>query len=150
MQRCDAMKFLRIAAVPVISIFIGVPAFVSAGAQAKPSTAPTASPAPPVQLQPYTVPDKSASAGVPAGWNVKGSGSGMIVMTGPQGENITLGQIIVAHDGPFQAGQKGPNGAAMTMPGSAKLSDKTPHALPILSLTTHPASGSLVRDPNVA
>jgi hypothetical protein len=121
MPRCDVMKCLRVAAVPVISIFIGVPAFVSARAQANPSTVPAA---PPVQLQPYTVPDKSASTGVPAGWKVKGSGSGMIVMTGPQGESITLGQIIVAHDGAFQAGQKGPNGAALTMPSSAKLSDK--------------------------
>ena len=34
MQLCDAMKFLRIAAVPVILIIIGVPAFVSARAQA--------------------------------------------------------------------------------------------------------------------
>jgi hypothetical protein len=121
MQTCDAMKSLRIAAVPVISILIGVPASVSAGAQAKPATAPAA---PVVQLQPYTVPDKSATAGLPAGWTIKNSGSGMIVMTGPQGEAITLGQIIVAHDGPFQAGQKGPDGAALTMPSSAKLSDK--------------------------
>ncbi len=121
MQICSAMRFLRIAAVPVISIIIGVPAFVSAGAQAKPSAAPAA---PAVHLQPYTVPDKSASAGVPAGWKVAGGGSGMIVMSGPQGENITLGQIIVAHDGPFQAGQKAPGGAVITMPSSAKLSDK--------------------------
>jgi hypothetical protein len=118
------MKLLRIAAVPVISIVIGVPAFVSAPAQAKPSTPSTAPAAPPVQLQTYTLPDKSASAGVPAGWKVAGGGSGMIVMSGPQGENIALAQIIVAHDGPFQAGQKGPDGAAMTMPSSAKLSDK--------------------------
>jgi len=121
MQRCDAMKFLRIGALPVISILIGVPALVSAHAQAKPPATPAA---PPVHLQPYTIPDKSASAGVPAGWQIKGSGSGMIVMAGPQGENITLGQIIVAHNGPFQAGQKGPNGAMITLPSSAKLSDK--------------------------
>jgi len=36
MQRCDAIKFLRIAAVPVISLIIGLPAFVSAQAQANP------------------------------------------------------------------------------------------------------------------
>ena len=121
MQICEAMKCLRVAAVPAISIVIGVPAFVSAPAQAKPSTAPAA---PPVQLQTYTLPDKSASAGVPAGWNAKGGASGMIVLSGPQGETITLGQIILAHDGPFQVGQKGPDGAAITMPSSAKLSDK--------------------------
>jgi F0F1-type ATP synthase membrane subunit c/vacuolar-type H+-ATPase subunit K len=121
MPKCDAMKFLRIAAVPVISIVIGVPAFVSAQAPAKPSTAPAA---PPVKLQSYTLPDKSASAGVPAGWKVKGGGAGMIVMSGPEGETITLGQIVLAHDGAFQVGQKGPDGAAIVMPNSATLSNK--------------------------
>lgn len=121
MQICDAMKFLRIAAVPVILTIIGVPAFVSARAQAKPSTAPAAAP---VQLQTYTLPDGSASAGVPAGWNAKGGASGMIVLSGPQGEIITLGEIVLAHDGPFQVGQKGPDGAVITMPSSANLRDK--------------------------
>ncbi|MDR3754133.1 MAG: hypothetical protein P4K78_09815 [Terracidiphilus sp.] len=115
------MRFLRIAAVPVILIITAVPAFVSAPAQAKPSTAPAATP---VHLQTYTLPDKSASAGVPAGWKAKGGASGMIAMSGPQGENITLGQIILAHDGPFHVGQKGPEGAVITMPASAKLSNK--------------------------
>ncbi len=121
MQICEAMKCLRIAAVPAISIVIGVTTFVSAQAPAKPSAAPAA---PPVRLQSYTLPDGSASAGVPAGWNVKGGGAGMIVLTGPQGETITLGQIILAHDGPFQVGQKGPDGAVIVMPSSAKLSNK--------------------------
>jgi hypothetical protein len=121
MPKCYAMKFLRIAALPAILIVIGVPAFVSAGAQTKPSTAPAA---PPVPLQTYTLPDKSASAGVPAGWKVTGGASGMISMSGPQGETITLGQIILAHDGPFQVGQKGPDGAVIVMPNSAKLSNK--------------------------
>jgi len=121
MPMCNAMKFLRIAAVPVVSIILGVPAFVSAPAQTKPSTA---SAAPPVRLQTYTLPDRSASAGVPAGWKVKGGGAGMISMSGTKGENITLGQIILAHDGPFQVGQRSPNPAAITMPSSAKLSDK--------------------------
>jgi hypothetical protein len=115
------MKSLRIAAVPVISIIIGIPAFVSAGAQAKPSTAPAA---PPVQLQTYTAPDQSASAGVPAGWKVAGAAQTNIEMTGPQGEVIDLGEGIIAHDGPFQLGQTGPDGSNMTMPYSAKLTDK--------------------------
>ncbi len=124
MPKCYAMRFLRIAALPAVLIVIGLPAFVSAGAQAKPLTAP-AGPAPPsVQLQTYTLPDGSASAGVPAGWKAKGGGAGMIAMSGPQGENITLGEIIVAHDGPFRVGQKGPDGAVITMPSSAKLSNK--------------------------
>jgi hypothetical protein len=115
------MKFLRIAAVPVISIVIGVSAFVSARAQANPSTTPAA---PPVQLQTYTAQDQSASAGVPAGWKVVGAAQTNIVLSGPQGEVIDLGEGIIAHDGPFQMGQTGPDGSNMSMPYSAKLTDK--------------------------
>jgi hypothetical protein len=43
---------------------------------------------------------------------------------GPQGENVTLGRIVLAHNGPFQVGQQGPDGAVINMPSSAKLSDK--------------------------
>jgi hypothetical protein len=121
MQRCDAMKFLRIAAVPVISIIIGVPAFISARAQTKPSAAPAA---PPVQLQPYTAQDQSVSAGVPSGWKVISAAGGSINMAGPKGETINFGDVFLAHNGPFQLGQKGPGAALMTMPFSAKLSDK--------------------------
>jgi hypothetical protein len=125
MQTCNAMKFLRIAAVPVISIIIGVPALVSAAAQAKPSTAPAAPPAlPAVQLQSYTAQDQSVSAGVPSGWKVISAAGGSINMSGPQGETINFGDVFVAHDGPFQLGQKGPGIAVMTMPSSAKLTDK--------------------------
>jgi hypothetical protein len=120
MQICDAMKFLRIAAVPVISILIGVPAFVSARAQTKPSAAQ----APPVQLQPYTAQDQSLSAGVPPGWTVKNAAGGQINMSGPQGETINFGDVFLAKDGPFQLGQKGPGAALMSMPSSAKLTDK--------------------------
>jgi hypothetical protein len=112
------MKFLRIAAVPVISIIIGVPAVF---AQTKPSTAPAA---PPIQMQPYTSQDQSASAGVPSGWKVTSAVAGSINMSGPQGETINFGNIFLAHDGPFQLGQKGPGAAMMSMPSSAKLTDK--------------------------
>jgi hypothetical protein len=118
------MKFLRIAAVPMISIVVGVSAFVSAPAQAKPSTAPAAPALPPVQLQTYTAPDQSASAGVPAGWKVAGASQTNIELSGPQGEVIDLGEGFIAHDGPFQLGQTGPDGSNMSMPFSAKLSDK--------------------------
>jgi hypothetical protein len=121
MQVCDAMKFLRIAAVPVISILIGVPASVSARAQTQPSATPAA---PPVQLQPYTAQDQSVSVGVPAGWRVINAAGGSVNMSGPQGETINFGDVFVAHDGPFQLGQRGPGAAVMSMPSSAKLSDK--------------------------
>lgn len=121
MRVCNAMKFLRIAAVPAILVILLVPALVSVSAQAQ---APAASGSSPVQLQPYTASDQSASAGVPQGWKVTGAVGGAIAMSGPQGESITLGELFVAHDGPFQLGQKGPGGAFMTMPSSAKLTDK--------------------------
>ncbi len=125
MQTCDAMKFLRLVAVPVISIIIGTPAFVSARAQSTPSSAPAELPAaPPVQLQPYTAQDQSVSAGVPSGWKVVSAVGGSINMSGPQGETINFGDVFVAHDGPFQLGQRGPGAAVMTMPSSARLTDK--------------------------
>lgn len=125
MQTRDAMNFLRIAAVPVISIIIGIPSFVAAAGQATPSTAPAALPAaPPVQLQPYTAQDQSVSAGVPSGWKVVSAAGGSINMSGPQGETINFGDVFLAHEGQFQLGQKGPGAALMNMPSSAKLTDK--------------------------
>ena len=119
MQICDAMKFLRIAAV----LIIGAPAALSARAQATPA-APAAPAAPPVQLQTYTATDQTCSAGVPAGWKVVGAAQTNIIMSGPQGEVIDLGEAFIAHNGPFQLGQKGPDGSNMSMPYSAKLTDK--------------------------
>jgi hypothetical protein len=121
MQICDAIKVLRIAAVLVIPIVIGGPAPVSAQAQAKPSTTPAA---PAIQLQPYTAPDQSVSAGVPSGWKVVSAAGGSFNASGPQGETINFGDVFVAHEGAFQLGQKGPSPALMSMPSSAKLTDK--------------------------
>jgi hypothetical protein len=111
------MKSLRIAAVPVILILLGIPVVVTARAQA---TMPAAA-AVPMRL--YTAPDKSVTAGVPSGWQVTNAGSGAIAMAGPRGEAVNV-KVVVAHDGPFQLGQKGPSGADLTMPSSARLSDK--------------------------
>jgi hypothetical protein len=117
MKICDAIRSLRIAAVPVILLPFGIASVISAQAQ-------TISPAAaPVQLEPYTAPDKSASAGVPPGWQVTNAGNGAIAMTGPQGQAVSV-NVIVTHDGPFQLGQKGSSGADLTMPSAAKLSDK--------------------------
>ena len=119
MRISNAMKFLRIFAVPAISILIGIPAFVFA--QEKPATAPAA---PPVQLQPYTAQDQSVAAGVPSGWKVINAAGGSINMSGPQGETISFGDVFLSHEGAFQLGQKGPGQAVITMPSSSKLSDK--------------------------
>lgn len=107
----------QIAALSVILAVMGICTFVSAAAQSNP-------PASSIQLQPFTAPDGSASAGVPAGWQVTEATGTAISMKGPKGENIELGIGYVAHDGAFQAGQKGPDGSYITMPYSAKLTDK--------------------------
>jgi len=76
-----------------------------------------------IQLQPYTTPDQSAAAGVPSGWKAVGSQS-TITLTGPQDESIILGRVYIARNGTFQAGQKGTNGADITMPYNAPLTQK--------------------------
>jgi hypothetical protein len=81
------------------------------------------SPAAP-QLQPYTAPDNSASAGVPPGWKVATGKDTFIQMTGPKGETIFLGDTIVAHDGSFRLGQRGTAGIDFSMPHSATLTQK--------------------------
>jgi hypothetical protein len=84
----------------------------------------TAPAAPSVQLTPYTTPDKTAAAGVPSGWKVASGADTVITMTGPQNESINLGRTFVARNGPFQAGQKGPDGADLSMLYSAPLTQK--------------------------
>jgi hypothetical protein len=76
------------------------------------------------QLQPYTAPDGSAQAGVPAGWKVASGADSVINMTGPNGEQITLGRTFVARNAAFQAGQKGAGGADLSMPYGANLEQK--------------------------
>jgi hypothetical protein len=78
-----------------------------------------------VPLQPYTAPDQSAQAGVPAGWKVTSGTETVISMTGPtSGEQISLGRTFVARNAAFQAGQKGAGGADLSMPYSANLEQK--------------------------
>jgi hypothetical protein len=120
-QIFHAVKSLRFAAVLALSIITAVPAFVSTHAQAKPATAPEL---PPVKLQPFTAQDQSVSAGVPFGWSVKSSVGGSFNLSGPNGETVSFADVFVAHNGPFQLGQKGPGAAVMSMPISAKLTDK--------------------------
>jgi len=83
----------------------------------------TTSAAASVQRQPYTAPDKTASAGVPSGWKAEGSQT-VITLTGPQGETIALGRTFVARNAAFQAGQKGAGGTDLSMPYTAPLTQK--------------------------
>jgi hypothetical protein len=100
-------------------------AALAALGQATPNGAPpAASSAAAAKLNPYTAPDKSATAGVPDGWTVTKGEFGVIQMSGPNGESISLGNGVYVQNGPFQAGQK-PNGEiAMTMPVAATIQQK--------------------------
>ena len=97
---------------------------MAAGCHAAQQPATAAAAKPSIQLQPYTAPDQSASAGVPSGWQVTKGAETVIQMTGPQGETVFLGDTIVAKNGPFQAGQRGANGIALSMPYTATLAQK--------------------------
>jgi hypothetical protein len=102
-----------------------IAASITASCQSKPAASATKAPATPApQLKPYTTPDQSASAGVPAGWQVTKGAETVIVMTGPQGENLSLGNTVIAKNAPFQLGQRGSNGIDLTMPYTAPLQQK--------------------------
>jgi hypothetical protein len=77
-----------------------------------------------IPLQPYTAPDQSASAGVPAGWKVVSGAQGLITMSGPQGEAVQLGTVLVANNAPFQAGKSPGNGVMLSMPSTTPLAQK--------------------------
>jgi hypothetical protein len=97
------------------------PVILSASTFAFAGLAPAQSP---VTLDPYTAPDKSVSAGVPSGWTVIKGGDTAIVMTGPKGETIFLGDTIVAHNSAFALGEPVQNGIDVSMPYSSTLQQK--------------------------
>jgi len=84
--------------------------------------APPAAPA--IALQPYTAPDQTASAGIPAGWKVTSAGQTVIQIAGPKGETVVLGNTVIAHNAAFQLGQRPANGIDISMPNSANLEQK--------------------------
>ena len=97
----------------------------SAASQATESAnPPAAGAAGSVQLQPYTAPDGSVSAGVPSGWNVTKGANGVIQMSGPKGEAISMGNGVFAKNGPYQAGAQGSGPVFMSMPYQASLGQK--------------------------
>jgi hypothetical protein len=91
-------------------------------ATAQPAGAPA--PAAAASLQPYTAPDQSASAGVPAGWKVTKGENGVIQMSGPQGEAISMGNGLFVKNGPFQPNLKASGPISMSMPYQATLAQK--------------------------
>jgi len=124
MQVCGKKNFVTISSsAACLAAILGVFLVMGTGVQAfSQGTAPAAASA--IELQPYTAPDQSAQAGVPAGWTVSKGAETVIQMTGPQNETIFLGTTIVARNAPFQAGQKGSGGVDLSMPYTANLGQK--------------------------
>ena len=114
--------FLVATSVAYLSAFSIGAAGLGAGAQAPAQNTAPASSA--VKLEPYTAPDKSASAGVPPGWKVTQGEQTVIEMTGPQGETIYLGNTAVVRNAAFQPGQRSSGGIDLSMPYSASIAQK--------------------------
>jgi hypothetical protein len=76
------------------------------------------------KLSPYTASDQSAQAGVPPGWNVTKGAETVIVMTGPNGETISLGNTFIVRNAPYQPNQRPANGIDLSIPNSASLGEK--------------------------
>lgn len=107
-------EFLRFAAWTA-----GVLAGAALATAQQATPAPAASPAPTIPLQTYTAPDQSATVGVPAGWKVTKAQYGVIQMSGPNGEVISLGNTILVRNGPYQPGQ-----STLTLPNQATITQK--------------------------
>jgi hypothetical protein len=116
--RCGT-EFLRVAALAA-----GLLAGASLAAAQQLTTAPPAPATPAVPLQTYTASDQSASVGVPAGWNVTKAEYGIIQMSGPKGEQISLGNTVFIRNGAYQPGQKASGLISFTMPNQATLTQK--------------------------
>jgi hypothetical protein len=119
MQARHGLEFLKFAALAA-----GFIAGASLAAAQQSTAAPAASPAPSTPLQTYTAPDTSATAGVPAGWKVTKAEYGIIQMSGPNGEAISLGNTLFVRNGPYQPGQKASGLIAMTLPNQATITQK--------------------------
>ncbi len=76
------------------------------------------------QLRAYTASDRSASASVPTGWQVTQGRNGVIMMSGPQGEQVGLGEGIYVRDSAARAGTRSSVRIQATMPYQASLAQK--------------------------
>ena len=106
-------EFLRFAALAA-----GFIAGASLATAQQSTTAPPASPAPSIPLQTYTASDTSATVGVPAGWKVTKAVYGIIQMSGPNGELISLGNTLIVHNGTQ------PSQTTMTLPYQSTITQK--------------------------
>jgi len=70
-----------------------------------------------------TTDDKTATVGVPDGWKLARGANGFVYVTGPNGERISLGVIIIAKNAPSGTGNLSSD-VAFAMPFSSSLKDK--------------------------
>jgi hypothetical protein len=138
MQVRHGSEFLKFAAL-VACLLAGA----SLATAQQSTTAPPAPATPAVPLQTYTASDQSASVGVPAGWNVTKAQYGVIQMSGPKGEAISLGNTIFVRNGPYQPGQQASGLISITMPNTATLAQK------VAVVWQHAAAAAGVPDPRV-
>jgi hypothetical protein len=89
-----------------------------ANAQQSTTTTQPSTPAPSIPLQTYTAADTSATVGVPAGWKVTKAVYGIIQMSGPNGEAISLGNTLIVHNG------SQPSQTTMTLPYQSTITQK--------------------------
>jgi hypothetical protein len=103
---------------------LGLASLLFVGQTFSQNATPPAGGATAAQLTTYTAPDQSASAGVPAGWKVTKGAFGVIQMSGPNGEAISMGNGIFVKDGPYRPGQKANGLIEMSMPNQATVAQK--------------------------
>ncbi|HEY1579573.1 MAG TPA: hypothetical protein VGF82_21095 [Terracidiphilus sp.] len=104
----------------VLAVFGFAAAQTSVATAQQPADSPSASSA----LQPYTAPDQSVTVGVPAGWKVTKGQYGVVQMSGPQGEAISLGNGLFVKNGPYQPGQKAMGPISLSIPYQTPLGQK--------------------------
>jgi hypothetical protein len=120
MQVKHGSEFLKFAA--LAAGFIASSSLATA--QQAPPAPQQAAHAPSIPLQTYTAPDSSATVGVPAGWKVTKAAYGVIQMSGPNGEAISLGNVLFVRNGTYQPGQHSSGLIAMTLPYQATITQK--------------------------
>jgi hypothetical protein len=108
--------------VRAVAASILLPALSACGhSPSNPSAAP-ATKGPATPLQPFTAQDGSASAQLPAGWKIAKQGETVIDATGPNGEDVSLGNTFIVRNAPYQAGKVA--GADLDIPYQDNLEQK--------------------------
>jgi hypothetical protein len=91
-------------------------------AQTPATTGTTAAKASAAPMQTFNAQDGSASAQLPAGWKIVNQGQTVIDATGPNGEDLSLGNTYIARNAPYTAGKV--QGADLNIPYQDNLEQK--------------------------